>query len=134
MDKRTRIGESIMRVCLLVAVVGGLGLLGGGCFKADVNVPAEYADYARYIPRNGNGGGSEAPSQVGGRDRALRLARQAVRDEGLNPAQYETTATQSGNAWWVAFDHRQKADERGYPHHFAVRALLDGSTEIFRGR
>lgn len=125
---RTNITRVAGRLALIAGVLIAGGLLWAGCFKADINVP----EYAQYIPNGNAPAGQPAPTQIGGQDRALRLARQRASDEGLRPDDYNLAPCRSGEDWLVTFDSKARPQSAGYPHRFIVRVNLDGSTQLLR--
>ena len=65
---------------------------------------------------------------------AAHIAKDRVRQEGLEPKDYKTSAKEDNGAYWVTFDLIASSKTKGWPVHFVVRVASDGTAEIYKNR
>ena len=70
------------------------------------------------------------------KSRAIMIAKDKVKSEGINPDDYKTSAERKDGVWWVMFDAVKGGGAPGRPSrsHFSVRVTPDSAAIIFNGR
>lgn len=91
-----------------------------GCAKVDINVDAD--SYARKY------------MAVADNASAVHIAKDRVKQEGLEPKDYKTSAKEDNGSYWVTFDLIAPSKTKGWPAHFVVRVTSDGTAEIYKNK